>query len=153
MSATLQRPTPTPATPDEAPRGRPAFREDLLMIATIALLVTACLPLARVFVGLAFLRPVLGGVLLALGLSWGARRLGAGPVGSLVVSIVGWIAFVSAAFFSDTLYAGIIPTGATLSAAATLWARGMELVQLRPAPAFAEAGLMFLTITGVWAIT
>ena len=153
MSATLQRPTPTPATPDEAPRGRPAFREDLLMIATIALLVTACLPLARVFVGLAFLRPVLGSVLLALGLSWGARRLGAGPVGSLVVSIVGWIAFVSAAFLSDTLYAGIIPTGATLSAAATLWARGMELVQLRPAPAFAEAGLMFLTITGVWAIT
>ena len=153
MSATLQRPTPRAAAPDDAAPGRPAFREDLLMVATIALLVTACLPLARVYVGLAFLRPVLGGVLLALGLAWGARRLGAGPVGSLLVSIAGWIAFVSAAFFSDTLYAGIVPTGATLSAAATLWARGMELVQLRPAPAFAEAGLMFLTITGVWAIT
>ena len=153
MSATLQRPAPSAPASDPAGPGKPAFREDLLMVATIALLVTACLPLARVFVGLAFLRPVLGGVLLALGLAWGARRLGAGPVGSLLVSIAGWIAFVSAAFFSDTLYAGLVPTGATLSAAATLWARGMELVQLRPAPAFAEAGLMFLTITGVWAIT
>ena len=153
MSATLQRPAPAPAAPEPGPRDPATLREDLLMVATIALLVTACLPLARAYVGLAFLRPVLGSVLLALGLSWGARRLGAGPVASLLISIAGWVAFISAAFLSDTLYAGILPTGATLSAAATLWARGIELMQLRPAPAFAEAGLMFLTITGVWAIT
>src|SRR5687768_13378201 len=114
MSATLQRP-PTSAVPaGEPPRGTAAFREDLLMVATLALLVTACLPLARVYVGLAFLRPVYGAVLLALGLAWGARRLGAGPVGSLLVSIAGWVAFVSAAFLSDTLFAGVVPTGRTV---------------------------------------
>ena len=153
MSATLQRPTSSPAPADEPSHGTAAFREDLLMVATIALLVAACLPLTRVYVGLAFLRPIYGAVLLALGLAWGARRLGAGPVGSLLVSIAGWAAFVSAAFLSDTLFAGIIPTGRTVGAGATLWARGIELMQLRPAPAFAEAGMMFITITGVWAIT
>ena len=153
MTATLERPPASPAPAGEPSRGTAAYREDLLMVATIALLATACLPLARVYVGLAFLRPVYGAVLLALGLAWGARRLGAGPVGSLLISIAGWVAFVSAAFLSDTLFAGVVPTGRTVGAGATLWARGLELMQLRPAPAFAEAGMLFITITGVWAIT
>ena len=152
MSATLQRPTgQEPASAAPPPAG--GQRDGLLMLATLALLVVACLPLARVYVGLSFLRPVLGSVLLALGLSWGSRRLGAGPVTALLVTIAGWITFCSAAFFGETLAGGILPSGATVGAAATLWARGLELMQLRPSPAFAEAGLMFITITGVWAIT
>lgn len=152
MSATLQRP---PAGPDTGSPQQHAtdLREDVLMLATLALLTAASVPLARVYLGLAFFRPVLGAVLLALGLSWGARRLGAGPVGSLLISIGGWVAFVSAAFLSDTLYAGVLPTGGTIGAGATLWVRGLELMQLRPSPAFAEAGLMFITVTGVWAVT
>lgn len=154
MSTTLQRPsTPAPAAPARAAKAPSAAREDLLMLATLALLVAACLPLARVYLGLAFFRPVLGAVLLALGLSWGARRLGAGPVVSLLISMGGWLAFVAAAFFSDTLFGGFLPTGRTVASAVTLWVRGLELMQLRPAPAFAEAGLMFITVTGVWAVT
>lgn len=152
MSATLQRPTEQQPGPS-APPPAGGQRDDLLMLATLALMVVACLPLARVYVGLSFMRPVLGSVLLALGLSWGSRRLGAGPLTALLVTIAGWITFCSAAFFGDTLAGGILPTGATLGAATTLWARGLELMQLRPSPAFAEAGLMFITITGVWAVT
>ena len=156
MSTTLSRPeapaaapAPTPPPPADVGTGR---REDALMLATVAVMVTACLPLARVFVGLGFLRPVLGATLLALGLSWGTRRLGGGPLASLFVTIAGWIAFVSAAFFADTLAAVVLPTPATMDAAVTLWARGIELVQLRPAPVFAEAALVFIAVTGVWAV-
>jgi transglutaminase-like putative cysteine protease len=159
MSTTLQRPSAPaqrgPAPAPAVPQGQAASerRNDLLMIATLALMVAACLPLARVYVGLDFLRPVLGAVLLSLGLAWGAHRLGAGPLGSLGVSVAGWVAFVSAAFFTDTLAAGILPTGETVGGAVALWIRGLELMRLRPAPAFAEAGLMFITVSGVWAVS
>jgi transglutaminase-like putative cysteine protease len=106
-----------------------------------------------VYVGLAFFRPVIGAVLVSMGLSWGARRLGAGPWTALLIAIGGWVMFCSAAFLGDTLFAGIVPTPATVGAAGTLFARGIMLMAVRPAPAFAEAGLMFLTITGVWGIT
>ncbi|MPZ74239.1 MAG: hypothetical protein GEU74_13590 [Nitriliruptorales bacterium] len=153
MSATLQRPTAAQSAappPPDTPRLRRG--EDVVTLATVALLVAACVPLARVYVGLTFFRPVIGAVLLSFGLSWGARRLDAGPLPSLFIVITGWVMFCSAAFFDDTLFAGFLPGGATLAAALNLWARGLDLVALRPSPAFAEAGLMFLTVTGVWAV-
>ena len=155
MSTTLERPVAPPQSGRDgsARSGTAGYREDLLMIATLALLIAACVPLARVYVGLAFFRPVIGAVLLALGLCWGARRLGAGPLASLAVSFAGWVAFVSAAFLSDSLYAGVLPTFDTATSAGALWARGILLMQLRPAPAFAEAGMLFITISGIWAIT
>ena len=155
MTATLERPVETPApAPEPAPRR--SVQLDLTEIATVlamlALLVAACLPLARVYVGLDFLRPVLAAVFLAAGLSWGMRRLGAGPVWSALVSVVGWLVFVSTAFLGETLAAGVLPTAETIRAGVRLWARGAQLVLLRPAPTFAEAGLLLLTVTGVWAI-
>ncbi len=160
MSTTLQPPPAPPAPPRAAPAAGtppsisqlPGRRADLLLGATVALLVAACLPLTRVFVGLDFLRPVLGAVLLAVGLSWGARRLGAGPVTSLLVSVLGWAAFCSAAFFPDTLALGVLPTRETFEAAVELWIRGVQLMSVRQPPAFAEAGLIFLTLTGVWSV-
>lgn len=158
MSATLQRPAPPAPSgapqPQHAAPASPAIdvRELVTLAATICVLIAACLPLARVFVGLEFLRPVLAAVVLSVGLSWGARRLGAGPVIALLVTIAGWVVFVSTAFLGDTLVAGILPSAETFRAGASLWARGIQLVQLRPAPTFAEAGLLLLTVTGVWAI-
>ena len=162
MSTTLEpapaRRPPSAAAPppDPAPPPRAAPSSDtpqvLTLLATLALLAAACLPLTRVFVGLAFLAPVFAAVLLSAGLSYGARRYGLDPVTSLCVSVGGWVVFCSFAFFADTLALEVLPTPATAEGAVALWQRGLELMRLRPAPAFAEAGLIFITVTGVWAI-
>jgi transglutaminase-like putative cysteine protease len=123
-----------------------------LLAATAALLLAACLPLARAYHGLAFFRPVLAALLLALALLWGARRLGAGPLAGLGVSVAGWALFTGLVFLPDTLRLGVLPTGETLSAGYELWLRGIALIQARPAPVFAEAPLLLITITGLWAV-
>ena len=120
--------------------------------AIFALLVAAIAPLSQVYVGLDWVRPVLGAVLLSAGLALAARRLGLGPLGAFAVSLVGWALFTAVAFLPATVVLGFVPTPATLAAGRDLWVRGMELVQLRPSPTFAEAGLLLLTTTGVWAV-
>ena len=153
MSATLERPAATPAAVPPSPAPEPWARsEALVLAATLLLLVTASLPLARVYVGLGFFRIIFAALLLSLGLSWGSRRLGAGPLASLAITVAGWVVFVSAAFFSDTLFGGVLPGSGTAGAAISLWARGIQLMLVRPPPAFAEAGLMFITVTGLWAV-
>lgn len=152
--------------PGPAPPGAPVVREPAagpppptgdrrvdLLLAVVALLAAACLPFGRVFVGWAFLRPVLGAVLVAVGLSWGCRRFGAGPVTALAVSAVGWALFVTAAFLPGTAALGILPTTATLAAFPEMWAQGVELIGARPAPVFADPALLLLTVTGVWAVS
>jgi transglutaminase-like putative cysteine protease len=142
---------PVPARgADAGPLPAEGRRADLLLIAVIALLVAACIPLARVFVGLDFLRPVAAGILLSVGLSWVSRRAGAGPFTALVVSALGFVLLVAIAFVPRTLMLGVIPTWESFGAARDLWLRGLELVRVRPAPTFAEDGLMLLTVTGVW---
>jgi transglutaminase-like putative cysteine protease len=141
---------PAARTQPQAPDRAPA--EAAALLAVILLLVAAALPLTRVFVGLDFLRPVIAAVLLSVGVSWFARRLGAGPITALIAAALGWLVFVGLAFLGDTLAAGVLPTLSTLGEARTLWVRGIELVRMRPAPAFAEAALLLLTVTGVWAI-
>jgi transglutaminase-like putative cysteine protease len=141
---------PTAQTRAQEPNRTPA--EAAALLAVMLLLVAATLPLTRVFVGLDFLRPVIAAALLSVGLSWFARRLGAGPITALIAAALGWLVFVGLAFLSDTLAAGVLPTLSTLGEARTLWVRGIELVRMRPAPAFAEAALLLLTVTGVWAI-
>jgi transglutaminase-like putative cysteine protease len=148
-------PSPTPATSSgggQASGPGADTPQALTFFATLALLVAACLPLTRVFVGLAFLAPVLAAVLLSAGLSYAARRSGLDPITSLCFSVGGWVMFCSFAFFADTLALEVLPSPATAEAAVALWQRGLELMRLRPAPAFAEAGLVFITVTGVWAI-
>jgi transglutaminase-like putative cysteine protease len=151
MSTVLDRPSPA-ASPARgaAPANPPA--EALLTVATGALVLAACLPLVRVYLGVDFFRPVLAGAVLSLTLAWVCRRYGAGPVTSLLASVAGWVVFSGVAFAADTLWLGALPTRATLGALRDLWVRGMELVRLRPAPTFAEAGLLLLTVAGVWAI-
>lgn len=140
-------PSPTPAVPDRRTLRR---RGDVVALAVVAVLVAACLPLLRVFVGADILRPVLAAVLLSVGLSWAARRSGAGPVTGLLVSLVGFVLLVSVAFLPHTLVLGFVPTPATLDAARQLWLEGMELVRSRPAPVVPLDGLVLLTVTGIW---
>lgn len=155
MSApTLSPPAPPPPAGFDEPSSRTApvagRRADLVLLAVIGLLVAGSLPLARVYIGLDFARPVLAALLLSVGLSWAVRRSGAGPLTSLVLSACGYMLLVAIAFLPTTLLLGVLPTFETFSAARDLWVRGMELLQLRPAPTFAEDGLMLLTVSGVW---
>jgi transglutaminase-like putative cysteine protease len=129
-----------------------AVGERGLLLAVAGLLTAACLPLARVFVGLDFLWPVTGAALLAIALSWGVGRLGGGPLPALLSAAAGWTAFVSLLFARDTLAAGVLPTPETWQATVDLWRRGVEMMRSRPAPTFAEPGLLIITITGVWAV-
>lgn len=160
MTTVTERPRTTPASaaqdrgpgdglpPD--PDANAQAGDGAAFAAVAALVLTACLPLTEVYVGTAFLRPVLAAALLALGCAWASRRAGLGPLGSLGVSAAGWALLMAFAFLPDTLLAGVVPTLETLAAGRELWLEGIELLRIRPAPAFPEAGLLLVTASGVW---
>jgi len=144
------RPAPGPRPAQAAPRGP---REGTLLVAVGALVLSACLPLARVFVGLDALLPVLGAGVAALLVDAACRRLGFGPLSTLTAQVLTWGLFVGLVFLPDTLLFGVVPTVDSLGAGRDLWLYGLELIQTRPAPAFPEPGLLLLAVTGVWAVT
>lgn len=154
----LDRPSAAPGPPaagGRAPAPRPAAsagQEPLLTGAVAALVVCACLPLTRVFLDQAPLVPVLAAAAAALGVDWACRRLELGPATTLALSTLAWAAFVSLTFLSDTLVAGLVPTGPTWEAGQDLWVRGLELARLRPAPTYSEPGLVLLAVNGTWAV-
>jgi len=160
VATVLDRPRPAPdaaappgrRAPAAAPPSDSAGPQIRLLVAVAALLLTACLPLAKVFIGLSFVFTVSGAGLLALAVGWACRRLELGPALTLAATTIAWAAYVSLAFLSDTLVAGVLPTSATFAAGRELWARGLELLHARPSPAYPEAGLLLLTVSGVWAV-
>ncbi len=123
-----------------------------MTIALLLLLLAAVVPIRSVFIGTEWVRPIVGGVVLALGIGWGARRLGAGPIIHLLMSAASLLAFVTIAFLPSTAVAGLLPTPDTLVAVRDLFIRGLELVELRPSPTFAEAGLLLLAVMGTWVV-
>lgn len=143
-------PAPGRKPPDTERQELSGRRGDVLLLAVLALMITACLPFLRVYIGLDFLRPVLAAALLSVGLAWACRRAGAGPLTALAASLVGWAVLSAVAFLPDTLAFGVLPTFDSIGAGRDLWLRGIELIRLRPSPAFAEAGMLFITVTGVW---
>jgi transglutaminase-like putative cysteine protease len=124
----------------------------LLLAAVTATVLAACLPFTRVFDGPGFIRPVVAAVLLPIGLSWAARLLRLGAASALGVAVLGWAAFVAVTFLPDTLAGGVVPTTSTLEGVRDLWLRGLEVLYGRPAPLPADAGVVFLVVTGVWAV-
>lgn len=145
----VSSPSARPVVPT---RRRPAVSDDLLTLALGALMLAAILPLRTVFIGSEWLRPVAGGVLLALGIGWGARRLSVGPFTHLLMTAVSLLVFLTIAFLPTTAIAGLLPTPATLSALVELFVQGLELVELRPSPTPAEAGLLLLAVGGTWTV-
>ncbi|MGI9018351.1 MAG: transglutaminaseTgpA domain-containing protein [Euzebya sp.] len=161
MSATITRPRPStqspvphddhsPATP---PQARPLVSDDLLTLALGLLMLAAIVPLRSVFIGAEWVRPVIGGVILSLGIGWGARRLGVGPITHLVMTTISLLIFITIAFLPTTAIGGLLPTATTLSSLRDLFLRGLELVELRPSPTFAEAGLLLLAVSGTWIVS
>jgi len=127
-------------------------REQLLLLAVAALVLAACLPLTRVFLGLGFLWQVGGAALVALGVDWAVRRRGAGPGLALLASVVAWLLFVGLLYAPDTLLAGLLPTPGTLAAIRTVFVNGLQLIPLTPSPTYPEPALTLLAVSGVWAI-
>lgn len=163
MSAPTLRRDPRPTSPPPLargpvepppppPRGRPPVSDGALNLVLGLLMVTALIPMQRVFIGGDWRRPVLGAALLALGIGWGSRQLRVGPITHLVMSATGLLVFAAIAFVPDTTAAGVVPTGATLADLRDLFVYGLELVELRPSPTFAEAGLLLLAVAGTWVV-
>ncbi len=150
MTALLERDAAQPQASPPAP-ARPR-RFDPLPTAVTATLATACVPLGRVFLGFGWIRLVLAALLLPIGIAWLCRRVGLRPAGAFAASLAGWIVFTSIAFLGETLQLGLLPTSATFGALRELWANGIELVRVRPAPTMPEPGLLLLTTAGVWAV-
>jgi transglutaminase-like putative cysteine protease len=143
---------PGPAAPaPDAPRA--PVGDGVLSIALVLLMLAALVPLRGVFIGTEWVRPVAGAVVLAVGIGWGARQLGVGPLTHLVMTAASLLVFVTIAFLPSTAVAGVLPTDATLVALRDLFVRGLELVELRPSPTFAEAGLLLLAVAGAWVVT
>jgi transglutaminase-like putative cysteine protease len=134
-------------------RTRLADRREQFVVAAVAVLIlAACLPLTRVFLGTRFLFPVAAAALLALGVDWGARRLGAGPGLTLAATVAGWLLYAGLLFARETLIVGLVPTPATLGALRDLWLEGLALVRVSPSPTYVEPPLLLLAVTGVWAV-
>ncbi len=144
---------PTPPTPPPALTPQPTVSDDLMTVGLLVLMLAAIVPIRGVFIGQEWVRPVVGAVVLSLGIGWGARRLGVGPITHLVMSIASLAMFVTIAFLPTTAVGGLLPTATTLSAMRALFVRGLELVELRPSPTFAEAGLLLLAVGGAWVIS
>lgn len=161
--STLTRPRPTsvdPVPPGQRPGGllgsrrpRPAVSDDVLTLALVALMLAAIVPIRSVFIGSEWIRPVVGGVILSVGIGWGARRLGVGPITHLVMNVASLLIFLSIAFLPTTAIGGLIPTLTTLAALRDLFLEGLALVELRPSPTFAEAGLLLLAVGGTWVVS
>jgi transglutaminase-like putative cysteine protease len=127
--------------------------DDLLTLALALLALAAVVPLRSVFIGTDWVRPVAGGVLLAVGIGWCARRLRVGPITHLLMTAAGLLVFATIAFVPSTALAGVLPTATTLEALRDVFVRGLELVEQRAAPTFAEAGLLLLAVAGTWVMT
>lgn len=155
MSAPTQvRPRPPAADADTPSTASPGHRlgAPLLTLGVLALVAAACATYTRVFVGTDFVAPLAVAVVGAVGLGWLARLLGLGSVSSLVLSVAGWAAAVTAIYAPETGLAGVVPTPDTLSAGVALWQQGLELIQVRPAPVYPEPGIMLIALTGVWGV-
>ncbi|MGI8573835.1 MAG: transglutaminaseTgpA domain-containing protein [Egibacteraceae bacterium] len=133
------------------PRTTPSQPFGLLAV-TAALIVAASLPLTRVLVGPDVLRPVVGATLGVLALGWVVRRLRGGPLVQGLVQLVGLGVYAGLLFLPETLAVRVIPTLSTLLGLSGLIDMGLELVQLRPAPALADPPLMMLAVGGVWLV-
>lgn len=145
------QPAPMAPVGDLGPPGTRST-DDLLLVPILLLLVAASLSLTYAFDSAEFVPPVGGALVVALSLSWGMRRLGAGPGLSLLANVLGWLVFTAVAFLDTTALAGIIPTPHTFAGMAELWVQGAEVIRTTPAPVAAGPGALAITVTAVWAV-
>ncbi len=123
-----------------------------LVGAAVAMVAAACVPLGQVFIDGRWAWPVLAAVGLPVAIAQLSRRCGAGPWLALAASVAGWFGFAAIAFLPDSLGVGFLPTADTPVALAALWARGVQLARVQPAPVYPDLGMLLLVATGVWVV-
>ena len=142
----------SPGRGDAAGQGSLVAGETGRAGAAFVLVAAASLPLARPFLGWEAVRPAVGAALVAIALAWGARRLGAGRGGALVVSALGWVAFTTAVFAPGTGRLRIVPTFETLEVVREVVTAGIVHAQQHAAPVEPHLGLLALVVAGTWAV-
>ncbi|QBI18144.1 hypothetical protein ER308_00195 [Egibacter rhizosphaerae] len=154
-----------PSRPERSSRSRPdreadhgppargkATGEAWRVLAAGALLAAALVPFGRVFGEWGALRPLVGAVLVAIGLAWAAHQLGAGSLGCAMASLLGWIGFTTAVLLPGTGVLGVVPTLDTLTFARHFTGAGLASIQEQAAPIDPEPAVLLLIVAGVWAI-
>jgi transglutaminase-like putative cysteine protease len=126
-------------------------RRELLLGALSGVVVAGSLVgMARVFSEPGWLGPSLVTLVLSLVVAAGARRVGFGPVASLVGSLAG----LAVLTYVMHLPAGpLIPGAEQLADARELLGDGLQQLRREPAPTTPLPGLMLIVTTGVWLVT
>ncbi len=127
------------------------MRRDLLLTGAAALVVlTATVPLQRVFLDGAWRPHAWGAAAVALVVAAAAHRLRLGVVGAAVLTAAGFVAATAAVHLHT---GGWLPGRAHLAEATALWAAALNDLAHEPAPARTTPGLMMIVWTGAWWVT
>ena len=158
MTTTLDRPsvrTEVPSPPrDRQPRSGPPKPDSaaLVELAVVALMVTAVVPLNRVFATTDWVRPIGGVMLVTLGVAAVARRARMGLLLTLLMEVLAAVLYLGVVFVPATLVGGIVPTLDTLTALWTLLTQGLALLPERTAPTAVVPPFALLAVAGTGAI-
>ena len=164
MTSTLERPRTATAAPDPRQRRAPERRPTAprvrrgpnpsakIELSVLALMITAALPLSRVFASAEWVRPTLGAIIVTLGVAAGARRARLPLLASLAVQVLAFGLYLGVVFVPDTLVLGVLPTFRTPPALWSLFTQALTLLPQRVAPAAVIPPLAFLAVGGTGAI-
>jgi transglutaminase-like putative cysteine protease len=156
MSATLERPTSTPAEqataesprPSPSPGSRPPDNSLLIEAAVLMLITAAALPLGRVFTTGAWIRPTAGVVLVTLGVAAVARRARLAFWVSLLIGLAAFFLYLGVVLVPATLLLGVVPTPSSLAALWSLAAEGLAIIPERASPTAVVPPLALLAVGG-----
>lgn len=130
---------------------RRASESTAAVTAAVAVLLASS-ALARSYTDLSFLPPVISAIAVAFGLGWLGRRLDV-PAGlAPAVSFVGFIEYLTVAYFRKHAFLGIIPTPQVFRDAGRVIHDGARDINQLAAPVVPTRELIFITVAGVFAV-
>ena len=121
------------------------------LTAALAVLL-ASTALSRSYTDLSFLPPVVSAIVVAFALGWIGRRLEV-PAGlAPAVSFVGFIEYLTIAYFRKDAFLGVIPVPQVFRAAGRVIHEGARDINQLAAPVVPTRELIFITVAGVFAV-
>lgn len=123
-----------------------------VLLALLAAIVTALLPMLRVITPGAWTAPAASGIVLILAIGWVCRARLPALAASAIAAAVGLV-FLTAVFARDTALLGVIPTPATLSALPVTIERAIDEIMTGSAPLTASPNLSFVIVAAALVLT